>query len=133
MSFLSDSDARLPTKNKNDSVQLLQTQIDITLSTHAAPNQPKMTIIFPIHEKKGENMLATAVVEIHPNGDLKLSELSDLDGVLAIPNRHDGGMMDIDDEQESADQRRKILERVLEISEDIGIWVEFILQNSAGK
>lgn len=78
-------------------------------------------------------MLATAVVEIHPNGDLKLSELSDLDGVLAIPNRHDGEMMDIDNEQESADQRRKILERVLEISEDIGIWVEFILQNSAVK
>lgn len=129
-SFLSDSNPPLPTNDNDISLNQSSTQIDLTLSTHPAPSQPRMTIIFPAHGKKGDSILATMVVEVHPNGALRLSESSEVDGLDTTPARHDEEMRDVDNEQEITDRRMKTLERALEISEDVGIWAEFILQNS---
>lgn len=88
-----------------------------------------MAIIFPTYgaDKKDDSSLATVVVDVLPNGVLGLSESSDMDGFLQTSTRHDEEMLDVDSEQEITDRKGKMLERALEISEDVGILVEFIL------
>ncbi|KAI9780895.1 MAG: hypothetical protein M1816_002641 [Peltula sp. TS41687] len=165
-SFLSDSNPPLPNnRNKNNDIShhpptTTTTQIDLSLSTHQSPSPPRMTIIFPTHVRtepdnnnnnnnnNNSGGLATLVVEIHPNGVLRLStESSELDEVLLQDStaarqqqqqQLDEEMLDVDtttqdikNEQDSMDHRRRsILERALDVTEDVGIWVEWILRRT---